>query len=158
MNRTIYHYQIKEGVPLDAVKDSLLLSVMAAESLYGRSRINLEARFRLEKASRVCMIEAGTKIGETIARVFTGLLIREFGEQAFKVERRETSLEVETTAEELETALRNAYALLSRDPCCDINGEPPPKNFRGCKHPAIVELLRKLEVYRNRQAEKEPTI
>ena len=123
MNKTIYHYQIKEGIHINAVKDSLLLSVMAAESLYGRSRINLEARFRLERVSRVCMIEAGMKIGETIARVFTGLLILEFGEQAFKVDRKETSLEVETTAEELEAALRKAHAFLSCDPDGDVNNE-----------------------------------
>ena len=42
-------------------------------------------------------------------------------------------------------------AIPTGDPCCDVNGEPPPKNSRGRRHPAIVELLRKLEVYRNRQ-------
>ena len=115
MNKTIYHYQIKDGILMDAVKDSLLISIMAVESLFGRSRINLEARFRLEKVNRVCIIDVGTLIGETIARVFTGLLIREFGEQGFKVERMETSLEVETTAEELETVMRDAHALLSTD-------------------------------------------
>ena len=26
MNRTIYHYQIKDGIPMNAVKDSLLLT------------------------------------------------------------------------------------------------------------------------------------
>ncbi|NQT35249.1 hypothetical protein HQ587_08670 [bacterium] len=136
MNKTIYHYQIMDGIPMNAVKDSLLLSVMAAESLYGRPRINLEARFRLERVSRVYIIEAGSKIGETIARVFTGLLIREFGEQAFKVERKETSLEVETTAEELETALRNAHAFLSSDPDCDVNSEPH-KHSKGRKHLSV---------------------
>ena len=115
MNKTIYHYQIKDGILLDAVKDSLLISIMAVESLFGRSRINLEARFRLEKMNRVCIIDVGTLIGETIARVFTGLLIREFGEQAFSVERMETSVEVETTAEELESVMRDAHALLSSD-------------------------------------------
>jgi len=115
MNKTIYQYQIKDGILMDAVKDSLLISIMAVESLFGRSRINLEARFRLEKVNRVCIIDVGTLIGETIARVFTGLLIREFGEQGFKVERMETSLEVETTAEELETVMRDAHALLSTD-------------------------------------------
>jgi len=115
MNKTIYRYQINDGILMNAVKDSLLISIMAVESLYGRSRINLEARFRLENASRVCIIEVGTQIGETIARVFTGLLIREFGELAFKVEKRETSLEVETTAEELETVMRDAHALLATD-------------------------------------------
>ena len=115
MNKTIYHYQVKEGILMSAVKDSLLISIMAVESLYGRSRINLEARFRLEKVNRVCIIDVGTLIGETIARVFTGLLIREFGEQAFKVERMETSVEVETTAEELESVMRDAHALLTSD-------------------------------------------
>jgi hypothetical protein len=116
MNKTIYHFQIKDGIFMSAAKDSLLLSIMAAESLFGRPRINLEARFRLERVSKVCIIDIGTKVGETIARVFTGLMIREFGEQAFKVEKRETTLEVITTAEELETVMRDAQALLCSDP------------------------------------------
>jgi len=124
MNKTIYRYQIKDGILMNAVKDSLLLSIMATESLYGRSRINLEARFRLENTSRVCIIEVGTQIGETIACVFTGFLIREFGEQAFKVEKRETTLEVITTAEELETVMRDAQAFLCSDPGGRANRQP----------------------------------
>ena len=136
MNKTIYHYQIKDGVLMSAVKDSLLLSIMASESLFGRPRINLEARFRLERVSRVCIIDIGTKVGETIARVFTGLLIREFGEQAFKVEKRETTLEVETTAEELETVMRDAHALLFSDRGGRAN-RPKHKHSKKRKHQSV---------------------
>ena len=136
MNKTIYHYQIKDGVLMSAVKDSLLLSIMATESLFGRPRINLEARFRLERVSRVCIIDIGTQVGETIARVFTGLLIREFGEQAFKVEKVETSLEVETTAEELETVMRDAHALLFSDPGGRANRQTH-KHSKKRKHQSV---------------------
>jgi len=52
-------------------------------------------------------------------------------------------------ARSLDWIFRRAFP--ASDSCCDVNDEPPPKNSRGRRHPAIVELLRKLEVYRNRQ-------
>ena len=36
---------------------------------------------------RACVVDAGTEVGRHIARIFTGFLTREFGEEAFKVER-----------------------------------------------------------------------
>jgi len=72
---------------MDAVKDSLLLAVMAVEGLKGRARIQLEARFRLDRVERSCVINANTVVGDSIARIFTRFLAKEFGEQAFKVER-----------------------------------------------------------------------
>ena len=48
-------------------------------------------------------------------------------------------------------------AIPAGDSCCDINDEPLPNNSRGRRHPAIVELLRKLEVYGSRQPNVENT-
>jgi len=90
---TKYTYKFTPEIPMDAVKDSLLLAVMAVEGLKGRARIQLEARFRLERIERSCVINANTVVGDSIARIFTRFLAKEFGEQAFKVERIVSSVE-----------------------------------------------------------------
>jgi len=50
----------------------------------------MEASFRLDKENRACVIDAGTEVGNNIACIFTGFLIREFGEAAFKISRTPT--------------------------------------------------------------------
>lgn len=88
--REAYHYEFGTDVPLGDVQEALLLAVLAAESLHGRSRVHLDASFRLDEANRSCVVDAGTDVGRDIARVFTGFLTREFGERAFRVERTST--------------------------------------------------------------------
>ena len=87
MNREIYRYNFTADVPLRDVEESLLLAVLATESLHGRSLVRLDASFCLQEKKRSCVVDAGTQVGRHIARIFTGFLTREFGEEAFKVER-----------------------------------------------------------------------
>lgn len=87
MNRGIYKYNFNSTVPMNEVENSLLLAVMAAESLHGRTMVRLDASFCLDPNKRSCVVDATTEIGRAIARIFTGFLTREFGEEAFKVER-----------------------------------------------------------------------
>ena len=86
-----YRYTFSEGASLDAIEASLVLSVLATESVFGRSRVRLEGRFALDRRSRTCTVQAGTEVGEHIARVFTGFLSQEIDERAFRVERVSTS-------------------------------------------------------------------
>ena len=87
MNRELYRYNFDSKVPIRDVEESLLLAVIAAESLHGRSLVRLDASFRFDTQKRSCVVDAATDVGLAIARIFTGFLIREFGEEAFKVER-----------------------------------------------------------------------
>ena len=87
MNREVYRYRFKEKISLKEIEDSLFLSVLATESVFGRSRIRLDASFYLDKKKRACVIDASTEVGRHIASVFTGFLMQEFGEDAFRVER-----------------------------------------------------------------------
>jgi len=83
-----YFYSFRPEIPMAEVEDSLTLATMAAESLHGRSRVRLEARFVLEADRRACRIEAATPVGQDLASIFTGLLARQFGEEGFSVEAR----------------------------------------------------------------------
>jgi len=93
MHQIKYTYRFNPDIPMDEVKDSLLLAVMAVEGLKGRTRIQLEARFQLDRTERSCVIDANTEVGENIARIFTGFLTKEFGEKAFRVKRVTTPTE-----------------------------------------------------------------
>ena len=87
MNRELYRYKFDATVPLHDVEDSLLLAVLATESLHGRALVRLDASFCLDAGRRACVVDAATDVRRAIARIFTGFLTREFGEEAFKVER-----------------------------------------------------------------------
>jgi len=82
-----YRYEFRRGVSLNDVEESLMLAVLAVECLHGRSRLRLDAAFRLDKENRCCVVDARSEVGRGIARIFTGFLTREFGEEAFTVKR-----------------------------------------------------------------------
>jgi hypothetical protein len=87
MSRTVYRYQFNKKVPLQEVEDSLMLAVLAAEGIHGRSRLQLDAKFLLNKGKRTCVVDAETEVGIHIACIFTEFLSRQFGEKVFRVKR-----------------------------------------------------------------------
>ena len=87
MNREIYRYAFSSEVSFADVEESLFLAVLAVESLHGRSLVRLDAFFSLDEKKRFCIVDAGAEVGRHIARVFTGFVTRQFGENAFTVER-----------------------------------------------------------------------
>jgi len=87
VSRDIYRYRFERDVPMREARESLLLAVLAAECLHGESRVRLDAEYRFSRAKRTCVIDATTEVGRDISRIFTGFAIKEFGEDAFHVER-----------------------------------------------------------------------
>ena len=84
-----YRYTFKRHVPIDDVQDSLTLAIIGAENLFGRSKLRLDGWWKLDRQRRSCIVDASTEVGESIARLFTGYLSKEFGEKAFTVHRPE---------------------------------------------------------------------
>ncbi len=82
-----YRYTFGADVPVEEVEASLVLSVFAAESLHGEAQVRLDAAHAFDAATRTCVLDAGTAVGKDLNRLFVGFLRREFGEQAFRVER-----------------------------------------------------------------------
>ena len=72
MNRELYRYNFNTKVPFRDVEESLLLAVLAAESLHGRALVRLDASFCLDSKKRSCVVDAATDVGRAIARIFTG--------------------------------------------------------------------------------------
>lgn len=83
----VYRYGFQPQVPLEEVEASLLLALLATESLHGEAQVRLDAAHYLDVDQRACVIDAGTPVGRDLNRLFVGFLRREFGEDAFTVER-----------------------------------------------------------------------
>ena len=87
MTKELYRYSFTADVPLEEVEASLLLAVLATESLHGETQTRLDAAHYLDSAKRTLVIDASTDVGHDLNRLFVGFLSREFGPDAFKVER-----------------------------------------------------------------------
>lgn len=85
---TTYLFTFPATVEPDELESTLVLALMGAESLHSAADLMLDARRYLDRDARTCRIEAGSPAGHTLARLFTGYLIREFGEDGFQVEQR----------------------------------------------------------------------
>jgi hypothetical protein len=80
-------FVFEPGISLAEAEMSLHLAMFAVEGLIGRVRVRLDAKYHLDETNRTLVIDAHRPAGRMIARVFTGLLLRELGEGAFHVER-----------------------------------------------------------------------
>ncbi len=85
MKREVYRFVIDDSISMDEVEATLLLAILAVECLFGESRIRMEAAYSIAKDKHTCVIDATNDVGESICRVFTGYLTREFWDNAFTV-------------------------------------------------------------------------
>ena len=87
MRPSTIQFAFEPGISLAEAEMSLHLAMFAVEGLIGRVRVRLDAKYHLDESNRAIVIDTLRPAGRMIARVFTGLLLREFGEGAFCVER-----------------------------------------------------------------------
>jgi len=81
-----YKYSFKPRVPLQEAIESLYLAIFAAEGVHGRAQVRLDAAYSFDEKGRSLAVDAGTAVGRTVSQVFTSLLTRQFGEEAFTVD------------------------------------------------------------------------
>ena len=87
-NQKVYRFTvIKKGTGADVLKALVLLAVKETELIFGRARRKLETSYRLSSEKAVCTIEGGTECGEHLAKLLSGFLIKQVGEDGFRVNR-----------------------------------------------------------------------
>lgn len=92
-----FHFSFERHVPLAAAEMSLHLAMFAVEGLVGRVRVRMGASYVIDEMSHAIDIDGDKCVTQLVARVFAGLLMREFGEEAFRMERHDHQLQ-ETAA------------------------------------------------------------
>jgi hypothetical protein len=90
-----FHFLFKRGVSLADAEMSLHLAMFAVEGLVGQARVRLGAKYILDQSMHSIVINGGDGVCEMVAKVFTSLLTREFGEDSFYVEGSEKSHELQ---------------------------------------------------------------
>lgn len=97
MTTGTYRFEFDPKVSLLEAEQSLHLAIFAAEGLFGEARVRMEVSYHVDEPHRAIVADGATEVGGAVVRMFTGLLIREFGEEAFKVRRREAVSSSPTT-------------------------------------------------------------
>ena len=87
MNATVTRFEFKPTVSLADAETSLHMAMFAVEGIFGRARVRLDSSYELNEEDCKITIDVSTEVGTTIVRVFTGLLLREIGEDEFDVKR-----------------------------------------------------------------------
>ncbi len=87
MAGTAYRYVFADGVAIANVESSLLMAILAAEALYSPVQVRLDAAHFFDSDRRMCVITAETEVGQDVSRLFASFVEREFGADAFTVER-----------------------------------------------------------------------
>jgi len=87
MLSNVYRYEFSTSVAIEEAESTMLLALAAAESLHGASEVRLDAEHAFDPVLRVCVINAATRVGQDLNKLFAGFLAQEFGAGRFHVER-----------------------------------------------------------------------
>ncbi len=85
-------FEFEPHVSLTDAEMSLHLAMFAAEGLFGRAQVRLDTDYELDEPQHRIVVDAESEVGAVLVRVFTALLLREFGEDSFRI-RRGTAIE-----------------------------------------------------------------
>lgn len=96
MTQIMYRYIFDPKSSIETIEAALLLGIVGVESLYGESQARLDVQHILDRQKRACTLDASTRIGRDLNRLFIGYLRREFGESGFRVRRIQAAAAVVT--------------------------------------------------------------
>lgn len=86
MATDVFRFQFAAETPLEEAELTLQLAIFAAEGLFGAARVRLEFGYHVDTSRHAILTDGTTEVGAAVVRVFTGLMLREFGEESFRVE------------------------------------------------------------------------
>lgn len=87
MSVNVFRFTLDASVQVEEAEMSLHLAMFAVEGLVGAARIRLDVSYHVDEPRRVIIVDGTNDVAGAVVRVFTNLLMREFGEDAFRVER-----------------------------------------------------------------------
>jgi len=87
MTCKVYRYRFRTDVDLRDVEDTLLLSILAADGLFGEARARMDVAYAVDPSIHTIIVDASTDVGQAVSAVFTAFVLREFGRHAVDVRR-----------------------------------------------------------------------
>ena len=83
----VYRFTFSPSVSDGQIESRLFLAAVNTENVFGEAAMRLDASFRFDRRTRVCVIDGSTEVGQHIARLFIAYISKEFGEDSHTVER-----------------------------------------------------------------------
>lgn len=83
----VFRISFSSDVQLDEAEMTLQLASFAVEGLFGMARVRLDFSYFVDAPRRAILVDGTKEVGTTAVQVFVGLLLREIGEDSFRVER-----------------------------------------------------------------------
>jgi len=92
---SVCRFKFAKGIDRETIEKQLALAIVSTECTFGQPKVRINTGYFIlpkDKTAGVeneinVIIDVSNKIGEHIAQLFTGLIIRQFGEDKFIVDR-----------------------------------------------------------------------
>jgi len=78
-------FTFRDGINKMMIEEQIVTAIISAECTFGSARVRIHASYAVSDSKAV--IDVSSDVGEHIAQVFTGLMIRKIGEESFTVDR-----------------------------------------------------------------------
>lgn len=85
MNTKAFRFEFERSVSLTEAERTLHLAAFAAEGLFGAAVVRLELKYQVNERADTIIVDGDSDVGVAVARVYTALLLHEFGQDAFRV-------------------------------------------------------------------------
>ena len=87
MSQNVFRYQFAPELDTAEIEVTLVLAIIATESLHGETAAQLGISHCFDAEKRLCVIDASDQVGHDFNALFAGFLRREFGSLAFRAHR-----------------------------------------------------------------------
>ena len=81
--RTICKFKFPDDTERETIESQIAMAITAAECTYGHPKVRISAAYLISPDKPEIAIDVSTEVGEHIAQTFTGLMIRQLGEDQF---------------------------------------------------------------------------
>ena len=81
----VCRFKLNKHLSRENIEAKVAFAIISAECTFGQAKVRLNAAYLAADSKAV--IDVSSDVGEYIAQIFTGLLIREIGEESFTVNR-----------------------------------------------------------------------
>jgi hypothetical protein len=85
--RTVCKFRFPDGTDRNVIETQIAMAITAAECTYGHPKVRICAAYLISPNKPEIAIDVSTEVGEHIAQTLTGLIMRQFWEDGFSVER-----------------------------------------------------------------------
>ena len=87
MKTDVFRFTFARSIDLAETEATLHLAILAAEGLFGESRVRMETTYHADPPRRAILVDGGSRAGDAVVRIYTAFLTREFGPDAYAVRR-----------------------------------------------------------------------